>query len=740
MIKAGDILDNRYEILEKIGQGGMSYVFKAKDAKLDRVVAIKILKEECSHDEEFLKKFGNEARSAAKLSHPNIVQAYDAAEEGELHYIVMELVEGITLKNYIARKGVLSNKETIGISLQTAEGILAAHKSGIIHRDIKPQNMIISKDGKVKVADFGIARAVTQDTVNSAVVGSVHYIAPEQAQYGQTDERSDIYSLGICMYEMITGKLPFKGENTVNVVMAHISEAIVPPSVYNPDVYPALSDIILKATKKRPEDRYASAADLIADLKRCVNEPNGHFVKLYDTVENKKDASVAADRDRRDESADDIEKDTERTDDVPRVLPKPKEPGDTSEDSTGDTTVIITRDDYPPTDSETESFVRRYARYLIYGAMALMIIIAVILTLNISDRRTDVVIATTEAEEASVTDSSTEEAAEYRQDLTVEIRPEQVMPSILGNSVDEAVAKLSDLGVSLDSSESDFSDVYYEGLIIEQYPEAGETVEEGETAYVTVSLGTRINYTLGHLLGLSVEEAVTALNEVGVYVSADTTSRLSEDVEVGLVVGYELIEGTDSSSLVVEGSTVRLVVSSGPENVEIVMQSLLGYSEDQARYMLNQLGLSVGEVTYRSSALYNEGTVCSQSVEEGETVLTGEEIDLEISTGASEDEDELSQDFYYGSVDTVCRVGTASGPIDSMNMVYVYTRLRQRVNDSYVYTTLEEVKPVPQGSMIPVSIRNIRGAYGVDTGDVEVINANTGELYFRTTISFGPLE
>ena len=220
MLNPGTYLQGRYEILEKIGSGGMSVVYKAKCHTLNRLVAIKVLKEEFASDENFVSKFKMEAQAAARLSHPNIVNVYDVVDEENLHYIVMELIEGITLKSYIEKKELLDSKEAIGIAIQVAQGIAAAHEQHIIHRDIKPQNMIISKDGKVKVADFGIARAVSSQTVNSsAAVGSVHYISPEQARGGYCDERSDIYSFGITLYEMVTGRVPFEGDNTVAVII-----------------------------------------------------------------------------------------------------------------------------------------------------------------------------------------------------------------------------------------------------------------------------------------------------------------------------------------------------------------------------------------------------------------------------------------------------------------------------------------------------------------------------------------
>ena len=253
MLRPGTFLQDRYEIQEQIGSGGMSGVYRAKCHKLNRLVAIKVLKEEFCNDMNFVSKFKMEAQAAAGLSHPNIVSVYDVIDEGKLHYIVMELIEGITLKSYIAKKGQLEIKESIGIAIQVAQGMAAAHEQHIIHRDIKPQNMIISRDGKVKVADFGIARAVSAQTLNSAAMGSVHYISPEQARGGFSDERSDIYSLGITMYEMVTGRLPYEGENTVAIALAHLEDAMVPPSVYNPQIPQGLERIILKCTEKKPE-------------------------------------------------------------------------------------------------------------------------------------------------------------------------------------------------------------------------------------------------------------------------------------------------------------------------------------------------------------------------------------------------------------------------------------------------------------------------------------------------------
>ena len=242
----GMMLQDRYEILEKIGSGGMSEVYKAKCHKLNRLVAIKVLKSEFTSDATFVSKFKMEAQAAAGLSHPNIVNIYDVVDEGKLHYIVMELIEGITLKSYIAQKRRLDVKEAVSISIQVAQGIAAAHSRNIVHRDIKPQNIIISTDGKVKLSDFGIAKATSSNTISSNVMGSVHYSSPEQVRGGYSDYKSDIYSLGITMYEMVTGRVPFDGDTTVAIAIKHLQEEIESPSKYTPNLPFALEQIILK--------------------------------------------------------------------------------------------------------------------------------------------------------------------------------------------------------------------------------------------------------------------------------------------------------------------------------------------------------------------------------------------------------------------------------------------------------------------------------------------------------------
>lgn len=280
MIKLGMLIGGRYEVLEKIGTGGMSDVYKAKDQKLNRFVAVKVLKQEFSENRNFVSKFRVEAQAAAGLMHPNIVNVYDVGEENGIHYIVMELVEGITLKKYIEKKVRLTTKEAISIAIQVAMGIEAAHNNHIIHRDIKPQNIMISKEGKVKVTDFGIAKAASSNTITSNVMGSVHYTSPEQARGGFSDEKSDIYSMGITMFEMLTGRVPFNGDTTVAIAIKHIQDPMPYLRDFVPEIPVSVENIVMKCTQKSADRRYQSMGEMIADLKHSLINPDAAIAQV----------------------------------------------------------------------------------------------------------------------------------------------------------------------------------------------------------------------------------------------------------------------------------------------------------------------------------------------------------------------------------------------------------------------------------------------------------------------------
>ncbi|MBF1015820.1 MAG: Stk1 family PASTA domain-containing Ser/Thr kinase [Lachnospiraceae bacterium] len=285
MIKMGTVMGDRYEILEKIGTGGMSDVYRAKDHKLNRMVAMKILRQEFAENENFVSKFRTEAQAAAGLMHPNIVNVYDVGDENGVYYIVMELVDGITLKKYIEEKNRLTVREAVSITIQVAMGLEAAHRNNVIHRDIKPQNIMISREGKVKVTDFGIAKAATSNTITSNVMGSVHYTSPEQARGGYSDAKSDIYSLGVTLFEMLTGRVPFNGDTTVAIAIKHIQEPIPSVRKYVPDIPLSVEKIVLKCCQKSPDRRYQSASELIRDLKQSLITPDEDFVHLVDPDE-----------------------------------------------------------------------------------------------------------------------------------------------------------------------------------------------------------------------------------------------------------------------------------------------------------------------------------------------------------------------------------------------------------------------------------------------------------------------
>ncbi len=295
MIKPGMFISDRYEVIDKVGSGGMADVYKAHDQKLNRNVAVKVLKQEFSTDESFVDKFRAEAQSAAGLSHPNIVNVYDVGEENGTYFIVMELIEGITLKSFIERKGRLEIREATGIAIQIAQGLEAAHSNNIIHRDIKPQNIIISKEGKVKVADFGIAKAASSNTLTSSAMGSVHYISPEQARGGYSDDKSDIYSLGITIYEMILGRVPFEGDNAVNIALLHIQEEPRTLGELIQGMPISVDKIVQKCLQKKAERRYNSVVELIDDLKRSLIEPNVDFVVIPDVLNNSPTIALSPD-------------------------------------------------------------------------------------------------------------------------------------------------------------------------------------------------------------------------------------------------------------------------------------------------------------------------------------------------------------------------------------------------------------------------------------------------------------
>ena len=679
MLNPGTYLQNRYEILEKIGSGGMSVVYKAQCHTLNRLVAIKVLKEEFAFDRAFIDKFRMEAQAAARLSHPNIVSVYDVVEEGALHYIVMELIEGVTLKSYIEKKGCLENKEAIGIAIQVASGIAAAHSHHIVHRDIKPQNIIISRDGKVKVADFGIAKAVSAQTMNATAVGSVHYISPEQARGGYCDERSDIYSFGITLYEMVAGKVPFEGDNTVAVALAHLEDPVVPPTEYNPDICPGLEQIILKCTQKRPDMRYGAMEDVIADLRRVLVDPQADVLAAV-----REEAEPDADSTRM------LTKEEMGAIKEGRRRPAPRKKHRDAEE-----------DDVNPQFDRIVTAI---------GVVAAILIVAVVIFLlsrltGLFTPRTSENIQTTAAAETSLPA------------VEVTISDNQVsMPSILGMTEEEARQALSDCGLTMTVTAREYSDNYEEGQVMSQTVVEGDAVEKGTDVGVTISLGSdKVDLAALNLTQMTADQAEALLKEKNLLVQR--REEPNDTVAQGNVIRY-------SPETAKAGENVTLYVSTGPQVVPGQVPELRGRDQVTADALLAGAGLTTGTVTYEASDTVPEGIIINQSVEPGTILPLQSTVDYVISGAETETESDESGSYYVGSIDQTCSLGDYIGPAAQSSSIRILVRLKQTVNGDDVYTTLMSPRLVVGAQDIPIVISRIRGAYGVDSGTVEVVDAD----------------
>ena len=438
MLKSGMVIGDRYEILGRIGAGGMSVVYKGKDQKLNRNVAIKVLKTEYREDANFVRKFREEAQAAACLAHPNIVNVYDVGEEQGIHYIVMELVEGITLKNYIERKGKLTIREATSIAIQVSMGLEVAHNNEIVHRDIKPQNIMISKDGKVKVMDFGIAKAASSETIASNAMGSVHYTSPEQARGGYSDAKSDIYSLGIVMYEMVTGRVPFDGETTVAVAVKHLQEEMTSPKTFCPELPLSLEQIIYKCTEKIAARRYANMAELIADLKQSLQTPDESFVKQVNVDEAAKTVMITK------EDLTQIKKETGRIQ-LPEDESEEGEEYDDYEEAEEDNDDDEDYDEEEDDDDDDDMDPRMEKIMTIGGIVAAIIILIMI-----------VMLAGKILGFGFFTGNSSEEQPPQQNEQVVEDTVEMI--DLKGKTWDEAKAALNQMGLGITSGGSEESD------------------------------------------------------------------------------------------------------------------------------------------------------------------------------------------------------------------------------------------------------------------------------------------
>ena len=603
----GRLLDNRYEILEMIGSGGMAVVYKARCHRLNRLVAIKILKDEFSQDEEFRRRFHAEGEAVAMLSHPNIVQVYDVSSSDAANYIVMELIDGISLKQYMEKKGVLNWKETLHFSMQICKGLEHAHSRGIVHRDIKPHNVMVLKNGSVKVMDFGIARVMNKsNTLTKEALGSVHYISPEQAKGGHTDNRSDLYSLGVVMYEMMTGRPPYDGESAVAVAIQHINGGAPMPSTLNPNIPGGLEQIIMKAMALDVRDRYVSATEMLQDMEEFRKNPAILFDHRF------------------------------LVDDATRAIPSGSQPRTTAEKKVQAKTGVRASTDSMRLHTGTEQ--RRTGT----------------IPQNPPSRKTD---SARRAQQRKKAEARKKEEERSRVATTAIVIISAVVvvaiiiflvalfngalldkeldyvdvPYLEGEVYGEGFAeKYSDFNIR--EMPRQYSDVYDENQIIGQQPAGGERVQRGTDLWITVSMGPEPETNImDNFVGADAEDAYKLLENQGYK---PLSKKESSDVhEEGLVIRTDPAAGAD----VKEGQTVYIYVSSGPAVVTAPMPDVVGKDLELVKELMTQLGFE--KVRYEpmeSQKPKNE--VIYQSVAKDTDTDVTSEIIIQYSEGPKETE------------------------------------------------------------------------------------------------------
>lgn len=601
MLREGMFLADRYEIIEQIGTGGMADVYKAKCHKLNRYVAIKVMKSEFSQDKTFVSKFWAEAQSAAGLVNPNVVNVYDVGVENGIYYIVMELVEGITLKKYIEKRGKLPYKEAVSIAIQVANGMDAAHQHNIVHRDIKPQNIIISKEGKVKVTDFGIAKVASSATINtSASMGSVHYISPEQARGGYSDERSDIYSLGITIFEMLTGTVPFDGDSAVAVAVQHIQDSIPAPSQLVEGIPVSVDKIVLKCTQKKTDRRYQSASELIADLKKSLVMPDEDFVNLGSVY----DGAMAKPYDTDSETKD------EPDDDDDELL---TEGAKLDADNESDDDLLDSDSDDDDIDDERNDKLELVMKCIGIGIAVIILMITIFVVIKLVGNGK----STAKNNRASVEETTASLSNNKNSSDMVEV------PNVVGMTKEDAIKALNKLGLGY-KAVTQSSDTVAEDCVISQGNVGGSKVEKNSQIVLTISSGKENKeVSVPNVKGRSEQEARELIEAANLVVSVDY--EYSDTVDAGNVIKYS------PSGSVSEGSTVTISVSRGKKVTNVTVPNVLGMSESLASQTLDSANLKV-TVKYETSSKAEYGTVTSQTpYSAGDSVPSGTTITIYVS-------------------------------------------------------------------------------------------------------------
>ncbi len=707
MLNPGTMLSGRYEIIEMVGSGGMSEVYKAKCHVLNRFVAIKVLKPEFSSDVNFVTKFRIEAQSAAGLSHPNIVNVYDVGEDNGVYYIVMELVEGITLKEYIQKHGRIEPKEAIDFAIQIAQGVQAAHEHHTIHRDIKPQNIILANNGTLKVTDFGIAKAASSSTTTTNAMGSVHYISPEQARGGFSDERSDIYSLGITLYEMLTGHVPFEGENNVAIALMHIQSEMVSPREYYPDIPTSLEKIIRKCTQKKPERRYLTANALIADLYRVKENPNidcivvpKQTVPSSPTIEMTKQEMEMIKTGRQVDAA--------ATQEVPPARPKTSEiqvnrpvmkpsqfddlfPDDddpedeVSENDIGDD---YQNDDEPEHDEDLDPRLKKIITVASVAIAVVLAILALVVIGNIAGWFPGGLFggkATTEKTTGSDVLAPTDALSTTEQETIP-------MVNVVGLYKTAAEEQMKKNGFTNYTFKEQTDATVEKGYVISQSVDDGTAITKDTAITIVISSGKEMT-SVPNVVNYEDSQATTLLEEAGLKVTHGYA--YDDNVEKDHVISSDPVAGTE----VEEGSTVKIIISNGKEQKKVVVPNLEGMSEADAATKLTELNL-VGAPTYEYSDTVKEGQVISQDP------VVNTEVDEQstVSYVVSKGQEKVTYSVAF------------SGSLTNTEFDF---DTFGKVNVSISYTIGRESYSVYSGSAgagdFPLSIDGVQGLTGIET-------------------------
>ena len=589
----GKILGGRYEIIEKIGEGGMAEVYKAKCHLLNRYVAVKILKPEYAKDETFVKRFRREAQSAAALTHANIVSVYDVGAEGDINYIVMELLESKTLKDYIEEHGAMPSDLVLKISAQIASALETAHKAHIIHRDIKPQNIVLNKNMVAKVTDFGIAKItnVPSATITSfgSTMGSVHYFSPEHAKGGYTDEKSDIYSLGVVMYEMATGKLPFDADSPVSVALKQIQEDPIPPIDVNPNVSPALNQIILKALQKSTALRYQNATEVISDISQALLRPNSLILRPASSVEAGATQVIPI---------------LGGNNEVPEAVPNLRtiEPRRANVISTRE----AMKEELPIEDSKSDEEISeepkkkdpkksKKKKIIIISVIAAVVVIGAIVGILVYN--------------------NSKKQAEENKEIEV--------PNLVGRVYDEVVEEYSKQGIEIIKDKVEYSSEQPEGSVISQTPEKG-TKTKDKKIKVVVSKGQKM-VEVPDVTGKDIKVATYELEDtLGFKIEREDV--VSEKVASGIIISQDAKKG----ETLPYGSTIKLQVSKGDGKETVVVPNVLGKTESDAKSALEALGLTVS-VKYSEDKTKSNGVVIAQSYPQNQTLKQGTLVEITVN-------------------------------------------------------------------------------------------------------------